>query len=135
MNFLDNALPCRDEDPELFFVTGPGQASAHQLEAAKAVCRRCPVAAACGEWALSTGQDFGVWGGLSEDERRAVRRARPARRPCRAGPRTPRSERARRRAEAIARVEQGDRIDDVAAQAGVSRRTLDRWRADARTSA
>ena len=83
MNFLDNALPCRDEDPELFFVTGPGQASAHQLEAAKAVCRRCPVAAACGEWALSTGQDFGVWGGLSEDERRAVRRARTARRPFR----------------------------------------------------
>ncbi|WP_337833020.1 helix-turn-helix domain-containing protein [Pseudonocardia sp. TMWB2A] len=47
----------------------------------------------------------------------------------------PRSERARRRADAIARVEQGDRIDHVAAQVGVSRRTLDRWRADARTSA
>ncbi|WP_227013423.1 helix-turn-helix domain-containing protein [Pseudonocardia sp. EC080625-04] len=35
----------------------------------------------------------------------------------------------------MARVEQGDRIDDVAAQTGVSRRTIDRWRADARTSA
>jgi len=134
MNFLDNALPCRDEDPELFFVVGSGPAAEHQLDAAKAVCRRCPAMAACREWALSTGQ-IGVWGGLSEDERRALRRGRTAGRPCRAGPRTPRSERARRRAEAIARVEQGDRIDDVAAQAGVSRRTLDRWRADARTSA
>ncbi|WP_414706187.1 helix-turn-helix domain-containing protein [Pseudonocardia sp. EC080625-04] len=35
----------------------------------------------------------------------------------------------------MARVDQGDRIDDVAAQVGISRRTLDRWRADARTSA
>lgn len=135
MDFLDNALPCRDEDPELFFITGPGPASTRQLDAAKAVCRRCPVTAACAEWALSSGQDFGVWGGLSADERRAVRRARTAGRPCRAGRRSPRSERARRRADAIARVEHGDRIDDVAAQVGVSRRTLDRWRADARTSA
>jgi len=52
---------CRDEDPELFFQ-------------AKAVCRRCPVAEPCIAWALETGQDSGVWGGLSEDERRALKR-------------------------------------------------------------
>nr|WP_238592120.1 helix-turn-helix domain-containing protein [Pseudonocardia sp. EC080625-04] len=65
-----------------------------------------------------------------------MRHARTDRRPCRVADRqTRRSEQARRRADAIARVDQGDRIDDVAAQVGISRRTLDRWRADARTSA
>ncbi|GAA1838820.1 hypothetical protein GCM10009772_15660 [Pseudonocardia alni subsp. carboxydivorans] len=132
MSFLTNDLPCRDEDPELFFVTGPGAASAHQLAEAKAVCRLCPAAAACLEWALSTGQDFGVWGGLDEDERRALRREHTNSRACRA---SHRSARAQRRAAALDRIEQGDRPDDVATQIGVSRRTLDRWRADARTSA
>ncbi|MGH8910691.1 MAG: WhiB family transcriptional regulator, partial [Egibacteraceae bacterium] len=38
-----------------------------------------PVRARCLAWALQTRQDDGVWGGLSEDERRAVRRKRPSR--------------------------------------------------------
>lgn len=65
---------CRAEDPELFFpvgVSGPAQV---QNEAAKTVCRRCPVRDACLAWAVSTGQSDGVWGGLSEDERRAMKR-------------------------------------------------------------
>ncbi|MBM02858.1 MAG: hypothetical protein CMH43_03980 [Micrococcales bacterium] len=39
-----------------------------------AVCRRCPVVDECLRWALESGQDAGVWGGLSEDERRALKR-------------------------------------------------------------
>ncbi|HYS32389.1 MAG TPA: WhiB family transcriptional regulator, partial [Streptosporangiaceae bacterium] len=41
---------------------------------AKQVCARCKVAEACLRWALDSGQDSGVWGGLSEDERRALKR-------------------------------------------------------------
>jgi WhiB family redox-sensing transcriptional regulator len=67
---------CRDEDPELFFPVGTTGPAASQISAAKAVCLRCSVKTACLEWAMATGQDAGVWGGLSEEERRALRRAR-----------------------------------------------------------
>lgn len=67
---------CKDEDPELFFPIGTSGPAAVQIEVAKAICCQCTVKAECLEWALGTNQDAGVWGGLSEDERRAVRRAR-----------------------------------------------------------
>jgi WhiB family redox-sensing transcriptional regulator len=67
---------CRDEDPELFFPIGSTGPAAMQIERAKEVCVLCEVREDCLEWAMSTGQDAGVWGGLSEDERRALRRAR-----------------------------------------------------------
>ncbi|GAB3297561.1 WhiB family transcriptional regulator [Epidermidibacterium keratini] len=72
---------CRDEDPELFFPIGNTGPALRQIEDAKSVCRRCPVTAECLSWALTSGQDSGVWGGLSEDERRALKRrqARTAR--------------------------------------------------------
>ena len=65
---------CREEDPELFFPIGNTGPALLQIEEAKAVCRRCPVREECLQWALETGQDAGVWGGLSEDERRALKR-------------------------------------------------------------
>jgi WhiB family redox-sensing transcriptional regulator len=40
------------------------------IDEAKAVCRRCPVRDQCLQWALTTGQDTGIWGGLTEQERR-----------------------------------------------------------------
>lgn len=50
------------------------------IEDAKSYCRRCPVADHCLQWALDTGIEFGVWGGLSEAERRVrLRRRGPAR--------------------------------------------------------
>jgi WhiB family transcriptional regulator, redox-sensing transcriptional regulator len=67
---------CKDEDPEMFFPVGTTGPAAMQLDAAKSICLSCVVRAQCLEWAMATGQDAGVWGGLSEDERRAVRRAR-----------------------------------------------------------
>ena len=72
---------CRDEDPELFFPIGTTGPAALQVEEAKAVCRRCDVRVECLQWALETAQDAGVWGGTSEDERRALKRrgARAAR--------------------------------------------------------
>jgi WhiB family transcriptional regulator, redox-sensing transcriptional regulator len=75
-----NRSACIDEDPELFFPVGTTGPALEQTERAKAVCRGCDVAGECLEWALETNQDAGVWGGLNEDERRALRRQRQRRR-------------------------------------------------------
>jgi WhiB family redox-sensing transcriptional regulator len=66
--------PCTKVDPELFFPIGNTGSALLQIEEAKNVCDRCPVRQTCLEWALDTGQDAGVWGGLSEDERRSLKR-------------------------------------------------------------
>jgi WhiB family redox-sensing transcriptional regulator len=69
---------CREEDPELFFPVGNTGAALAQAEDAKWVCRQlCPVQSECLRWALETGQAAGVWGGLSEDDRRTLNRQRP----------------------------------------------------------
>jgi WhiB family transcriptional regulator, redox-sensing transcriptional regulator len=73
MDWRHSAL-CRDEDPELFFPIGTNGPAAVQVEQAKVVCRRCTVVEDCLTWALETAQESGVWGGTSEDERRALRR-------------------------------------------------------------
>ena len=67
---------CRSEDPDLFFPSGDAGPASVQVDAAKAVCCACAVREECLGWAMTTGQDSGVWGGLSEEERRAIRRAR-----------------------------------------------------------
>lgn len=65
---------CRGEDPDLFFhpegERGPLRL-AREL-AAKAVCASCPVAAQCAAHALKVREPYGVWGGLTEDDREAV---------------------------------------------------------------
>ncbi|MFE4959215.1 WhiB family transcriptional regulator [Streptomyces sp. NPDC056653] len=65
---------CRDEDPDLFFPIGSTGPALVQTEEAKAVCGGCPVRELCLEWAMENGQDSGVWGGLGESERRALKR-------------------------------------------------------------
>lgn len=67
---------CRDVDPELFFPLGEGDAFASQIRRASAVCRRCPSAEACLDYALETHQKDGIWGGLTPKERQSVRRRR-----------------------------------------------------------
>lgn len=80
MNWRDRAS-CLAVDPEIFFPIGNTGPAIEQIEAAKSVCSRCPVTEDCLQYALETNQDSGVWGGLSEDERRALkRRAARARR-------------------------------------------------------
>ena len=69
-----NFAACLDEDPELFFPIGTTGLALLQIEEAKAVCRRCQVVETCLKWAIESGQDAGVWGALSEDERRALKR-------------------------------------------------------------
>ncbi|MFJ3891126.1 WhiB family transcriptional regulator [Streptomyces rubrogriseus] len=74
-----DAGACTQEDPELFFPIGNTGPALLQIEEAKSVCRRCPVLERCASWALERGEDHGVWGGMSEDERRRLKR-RAARR-------------------------------------------------------
>jgi WhiB family redox-sensing transcriptional regulator len=69
---------CRDEDPELFFPIGTTGPALLQVEEARAVCRGCGVVDDCLAWALESGQDSGVWGGTTEDERRELKRRLPA---------------------------------------------------------
>ncbi len=62
---------CLGVDPDLFF---PERGAS--TREAKSVCRGCEVRADCLEYALAHGEKFGIWGGLSERERRRVRRQR-----------------------------------------------------------
>ena len=66
---------CRDTDPDLFFPVGTTGPALEQIAAAKAVCDTCDAKEPCLEFALTTNQDSGVWGGTSEEERRKLRRA------------------------------------------------------------
>ena len=75
MAWLDYAA-CRGSDPDLFFPAtdvSPGRA---QVEAAKKVCRPCPVKGTCLSRALDYGPEAGIWGGTTEAERRLLRRRR-----------------------------------------------------------
>jgi len=71
---------CTTEDPELFFPIGTTGPAVEQASAAKKICARCSVREECLEFALAANQDAGVWGGLTEDERRTLKRARQRRR-------------------------------------------------------
>lgn len=73
MDWRDHAR-CLGADPDLFFPIGSTGPALIQAEQAKAVCRTCPVIGDCLDWALTNFQDAGVWGGTTEEERRAMRR-------------------------------------------------------------
>jgi WhiB family redox-sensing transcriptional regulator len=73
MTWRDRAA-CLGVDPELFFPIGTTGPALIQTEEAKAVCHRCEVIGDCLSWAMDSRQEDGVWGGLSGDERRALRR-------------------------------------------------------------
>lgn len=64
---------CREMDPDLFFPIGTAGESLIQIDAARRVCRTCPVCEPRLRWALNSGS-AGVWGGTTEDERRTLRR-------------------------------------------------------------
>lgn len=73
MNWRDRAA-CLREDPELFFPVGSTGTAQLQAQRAKRVCAGCLVRPECLQWAIDTGIDQGVWGGMSEDERRSLKR-------------------------------------------------------------
>lgn len=80
------AAACRDMDTELFFPRGETGAPLVQTTGAKAVCGGCPVRTPCLEFAMATRQEYGIFGGLTEQERRTLARRRArARRELAAG--------------------------------------------------
>lgn len=62
---------CREVDTAQFFHPEGERGSSRRgrVEAAKAICEQCPVIQQCREHALAVREPYGVWGGLSEDER------------------------------------------------------------------
>ncbi len=69
-------LPCRVEDPELWFAESPVQ-----LELAKSLCAECPMRAACLAGALERAEPWGVWGGEIFERGAVIARKRPRGRP------------------------------------------------------
>jgi WhiB family redox-sensing transcriptional regulator len=66
---------CRQAaDPELFFPIGPAGIAVAEIQRAKAICDSCPVRRPCLTFALATHQEFGIWGGYDETERRLLHR-------------------------------------------------------------
>ncbi len=68
------AATCRGMEVELFFHPARERKGQKQrrIEQAKAICHGCPVLEECRRHALQTREPYGIWGGLSEDERAAI---------------------------------------------------------------
>lgn len=62
---------CRDTDPEELFVRGAAQ------RRAAVICRHCPVMQECAAEALDNKVEFGIWGGMTERQRRALLKQHP----------------------------------------------------------
>ncbi len=107
MTALDNRAgwwsraACATADPGLFFPISYSGPALRQVAKAKAICARCHIQQECLSYALDAGSIQGVWGGMTEDERRRLlRRARrrgtnPVREHARARPRVPETARSR----------------------------------------
>jgi WhiB family transcriptional regulator, redox-sensing transcriptional regulator len=67
-----NQAACLTAEPEVFFPIGSSGGALDEVTAAKAICAACGVLSECRDYALRTRQPFGVWGGLDEEQRRAV---------------------------------------------------------------
>lgn len=69
---------CRDADSRIFFHPSGERGSAHRAREAEAqrICSRCPVQLACRRYALDARESYGVWGGLTEEDRQPRIRSR-----------------------------------------------------------
>lgn len=73
---VDDNIPCRADDPELFFAESP-----QDVEFAKALCQTCPLRGECLQGALARQEPWGVWGGELFVQGVVVARKRPRGRP------------------------------------------------------
>jgi len=71
-DWMDDAA-CRGTDPDLFFPDGEIRSVMTQVRTAKLICRGCPVSLACLAWSIDSVQEFGIWGGRTDAERRQLR--------------------------------------------------------------
>jgi WhiB family redox-sensing transcriptional regulator len=123
---FDDVSACATVDPEVFF-----PANGQSAEPAKRVCAPCVNRDACLTWALTWPEGHGVWGGSTEDERRALRRVRGLPQPSRV-----RSARQTDRADLAERVRRltadGVSAEVIAEVTGMSVRHVVRVRSMAR---
>jgi WhiB family transcriptional regulator, redox-sensing transcriptional regulator len=63
-------------DPQLWYPEGDGPQFTRQIQRAKLACAGCPVRPECRAHAFEVNEEHGIWGGLTEQERRSIRRAR-----------------------------------------------------------
>lgn len=65
---------CREADPDLFFhpQNERGLARVRRDRSAKSVCARCSVRVECADYAIRAREPYGVWGGLTEEERERI---------------------------------------------------------------
>jgi WhiB family redox-sensing transcriptional regulator len=68
------AAACRSVAVDLFFPAGTTGAALEDIRAATRICGRCVVRSDCLEYALASNQEYGVWGGMTEADRKALRR-------------------------------------------------------------
>lgn len=68
-------VPCQSA-PDLFFLESENPQSRVNFNLAKGLCATCPVRGLCLEYALDAGEEHGVWGGASPNDRRLIRRTR-----------------------------------------------------------
>ena len=81
----ESRAACTHCDPDLFFPIGASGPARRQIAHAKAICACCQVRGECLQFALTTHQVHGVWGGTSEEERRLLRSRGPDRMPAQVG--------------------------------------------------
>ena len=74
MNWAE-AAACRQVDPDLFFPIGTGGPDLAASRRAQSICRGCAVRQECLEWALDHRIAYGIWGGLTEQQRERLVRA------------------------------------------------------------
>lgn len=118
------AAACRGMDTKLFFSDDP-----QVTDLAKRVCQRCPVAWACLDEAIATDQSkaYGVRAGLTGHDRNRMRQ--PTRQNL------PKAQIERLKTASRALIERGLPSQEIAAQLGVDKRTVCRWRNEFKAAA
>lgn len=76
---LGDALPCGNA-PDLFFPDMEEPSTLANMNRAKEMCVSCPLVSLCAQYAIEAKEEFGIWGGLSANERRIIRRRLQTRR-------------------------------------------------------
>jgi WhiB family redox-sensing transcriptional regulator len=69
------SAPCQ-QAPDIFFLEKGDHQGPEKIRMSKAICAECPVKFLCLEYALEAGEDDGIWGGLTRNERKALKRSR-----------------------------------------------------------
>lgn len=69
-----DAAACLHADPDLFFPISPAGPSRRDVDRAKSFCARCTVLRQCLEFAQANAPVYGIWGGMTLEERQRVRR-------------------------------------------------------------